>query len=95
MPEGDAAVWCDKNWTYFQNGVFVRVLVNLCVSLCTPDLQLVRVSGSSWFFIFLAVLGDGGLGRQQALVMLLLWVLLGVREVNTLAPEASLRTEET
>lgn len=45
-------------------------------------------------FIYFGRVGVEGEGK--ALVMLLLWVLLGVREVNTLAPEASLEcTEET
>lgn len=92
MPEGDAAVRCDKNCNYFQNGVFVRV--NLWVSLRRPYLPLLVclgafISPSSCLFIYLFFwLARGGVGGGEALVMLLLRVLLGVREVKTLAPEA-------
>lgn len=49
----------------------------------------VSVSGSIYFSFVLFVyffFGEAGGGRGEALVMLLLRVLLGVREVKTLAP---------
>lgn len=90
VPEGDAEVWCDKNWTYFQNGVCVCVLFNLCFSLSV----CVSRSSSLLCVLFIYLAWGGGWGGQ-ALVMLLLWVLLGAHKVNTLAPEASLNARRS
>lgn len=65
-------------------------LLTFALARARQIFRLLVCLGAVSYLFFGSVWGAGGSGREQALVMLLLWVLLGVREVNTLAPEASL-----